>query len=416
MLDSDINFVKQMESFTIPELLSLLNHKNSVVKGYASWALADRKYTKLYEILNVFLKSGETVSSKSADQINQNDLSAEFYSRVYYQNIYNKLTSSDSVFFCRSVEKMDSLILFSSLKTDLINVVLEHNNAKPSTYNRVKELAVEKNVPSAIVALAEYKQQKDIPTIISFGERSFSAISVFPDQAFWNLLLSYRDKIRTQEYFQAISSYKTKNSNEVLNEIYSSCDSIQINHLDEALIKNYNFIYQDLILKIWANYKTIDLTGTKKLLSDCPEKASLPFSIGLSNKKRYNLLELDYNYGTADSILPLMIENVAYYQKAKILEICKNNIQVTSFMDLVAFLNFVKKNKITGTIETLLSRLKTKNYPFDIFEITETLLSFKNSDVNKELKTILTNNRNVWDSGNWSESFQTLLKENNIIL
>ena len=61
------NFIKLREKATTEELLSLLKHRNSVVKGYASMALADRKYSKLYEIIIPFLESGEMVETQNCD-------------------------------------------------------------------------------------------------------------------------------------------------------------------------------------------------------------------------------------------------------------------------------------------------------------------------------------------------------------
>jgi len=134
------------------------------------------------------------------------------------------------------------------------------------------------------------------------------------------------------------------------------------------------------------------------------------------NSKAYNFLELDSNYGTKDSIMPLMIETIAKYDKGSLLEICNKNIENADFMELSSVLDLIKKNHIVGTKQNLLKRLKTKNFPFDIFQITETLLSFKDSNTNNKLILILREKRNDWDSGNWSEAFRELLAKNKLEL
>jgi hypothetical protein len=125
-------------------------------------------------------------------------------------------------------------------------------------------------------------------------------------------------------------------------------------------------------------------------------------------------LELDYNYGTSDSILPLILKNVAYYHNDKIPEVCNKYIPNSSFMDLSAFLDLIEKNNIIETTDNLLLRLSKKNYPFDIFEISETLLSFNNPSINERVERILTDNKNDWDKGNWSDAFNTLFKQHNL--
>jgi len=410
------NYIKLRNKATTKELLSLLKYRNSVVKGYASMALADRKYPKLYEIISPFLESGETVKTQNCDIVSNQELAEVFYFWVFYQNNINKLSIKDSLFFSLQSQKLDSVIICSKKsKGFLLEVALENSKINPNLYTKIKELSLQKN-KYAITALGKYKRREDIPLLIGLGENSFLAISYFPDNAFWNFLLKYKESNRSLDYFIAIASYKNLNAEKLLYDLYSTCDSIAINSLDEALIKNYCVIYQSLIMKIWENSKTIDLTGTMKLIKDCPNKASFSFAKGLLNTKAYNFLELDSNYGTKDSIMPLMIETITKYDKGSLLEICNKNIANADFMELSSILDLIKKNHIVGTKQNLLKRLQTKNIPFDIFQISETLLSFKDSNINKKLVIILKEKRNDWDSGNWSGALRELIANNKLKL
>jgi hypothetical protein len=407
------NFIKLRDEATTDELLKLLKHKNPVVRGYTSWALADRKYPKLSEVIIPFIETGDTVSTMHGCEVFTNELSSELYYRIFYQGNFNKLTIKDSLFFNSQLDKIDSFIIHTRKRSTLIDEVLENNNANPQTYFRVKELALEK-VESAIIALSKYRKQEDIPLFIELGENSFRAISFFPDKAFWNFLLKYKDSKKSQDYFLAIASYQDKNALKLFNEIYPTCDSVAINRLDESLIKYYCKDYQNLILKIWENAKTIDLTVTNRLIKDCPEKSSISFAKGLLNNKAFNFLELDSNYGTKDSIVPLMLNNIAKYNSNSIFMICKKNIATANFMNLACILDFIKNNHIIETKQNLLNRLIIKNYPFELFQITETLLSFKDSNINKQIVEILKKDKDNWDSGNWAENFRKLLAENNL--
>ena len=407
------NFIKLREKASIEELLILINYNNTVVKGYASWALADKKYLKLFEILATFLNSNETVPTQKGCIGSQDELANEFYYRVYYQRYYSKLSISDSIFFLNQIQKMDSVILYSDKETDLLDIALKNNNGKEKTYNRIKQLAEKENI-MALVALAEYKKQVDIPFLAHLGEKSFLAISHFPNNAFWDELLQYKNTNKSLEYFLAISSYKNKPALSLLKEISQNCNSVQINLLDEALVKNYCPQYQDLILEIWEKHKTIDYTITQKLVTDCPTKASVSFAKGLMLSKPFNLLEFDYNYGTKDSIIPLMLKSVCLYDKKLITDICKKNILTSDFDNLSGFLSLIEDDKIIETTDVLVDRLIKEKYPFEIFYTTKTLLSFKNLKTNEKVKNILITKQDKWNRDNWAESFREMFMKNNI--
>ena len=230
------------------------------------------------------MNSKETVSTQNGCIGSQDELASEFYYRVYYQNYSNELSVSDSIFFLNQIQKMDSVILYFDNETTLLNIALKNNNGNENTYKRIRQLAERENI-LALAALAQYKKQDDIPFLIHFGEKSFLAISYFPDNAFEDLLLQYKNTNKSLEYFLAISSYRNVFALSLLKKIYQYCDSVQINLLDEALVKNYSPQYQDLILEIWEKYKTIDYTITQKLLLDCPTKSSASFAKGLMSSK-----------------------------------------------------------------------------------------------------------------------------------
>ena len=411
-----MNFIKLRNTATTEELLLLLNHKNSVVKGYASWALADNKYPKLHEILITFLQTGETVMNQSGCIGLKDELSNVFYYRVLYQKVVNKLTTKDSLFYYTQLQKIDSVIIYSKTKTTLLNTALGNNNANLNTYLRIKELALNKN-KSAIIELAKYKKQEDIPLIIEFGENSLMAISHFPDNAFWGFLLKFKNTNKSYDYFSAIASYKDENALKLLSEIYQNCDSVEINNLDQSLVENYCTIYQNLILTIWENNGIIDFTATNRLVNDIPEKSSFSFANGLlSTKINNNFLEYTFNFEKKDSILPLMLNNISKYNKSSILKICNKYISTAEYLNLLSILDLIKKNNIVDTKPNLLNRLTSKNAPYEIFHISETLLSFKDSESNKKLVLILKEKKEDWNRGNWAEAFRKLFSENEIYI
>src|SRR5665647_732113 len=91
-----------------------------------------------------------------------------------------------------------------------------------------------------------------------------------------------------------------------------------------------------------GKFKNDRLDRNNEIDKGLPPKASLSFSKGLLNSKAYNFLELDSNYGTKDSIMPLMIETIAKYDKGSLLEICNKNIENADFMELSSVLDLIK--------------------------------------------------------------------------
>jgi hypothetical protein len=410
------NFEKLKNNATTEELLKLLNHKNSVVKGYTSWALADNKYPKLANIFAEFLRTGETATTQEGCIVSTDELARGFYHRVLYQHFENKITEQDSLFFQSQIKQLDSVILYGKNKTDLISKALENNNGNPKTYERIKELALKDKNIEAIEALALYKREEDIPEFKKLGELSFLAIAKFPDTKFWDFLVSYKLKFESESYLLAVSAFKSEKSSEILTDLLKTIDKESIPYLSEVITKNYCSHYQYLILSIWENYKIIDIRATKLLINDIPEKASISFANALSSNKDYRFLEFDNDYGQSELILPLIFENIKNYQNDKILNICKVNVNSTKFTKLGHFLTFIKDNKLTETNGEILNRLQQKNIPFEIFHLTETILSFKNpNDIEKIVNTLKTKQED-WDIGNWSEHFRNLFKEYNITI
>ncbi len=414
--DQYLNFKKLRDQASSEELLALLKHKNSVVKGYASWGLADKKYPKLYEVLAGFLEKEETVVKFEGCIISGCDLASEFYQRVFYDDFQYKKPKEDSLFFREQIRQMDSVILYKHEKNYLLIYALDNNDADPRTYERIKQISSKNKRSEALVALAEYRNPSDIPFILDQKESSFLAIAAFPDIAFWDPLLRYKAENRSLDYLLALASYKNERSLEALKDIYQTCDIKQLALLDEALIKNYCLLYEDLILNIWTEHKTIDLSITQSLLKNSPERSARAFANGLLSDKDFNFLELDQDYGSSRKILPLMLRSVQNCCKDMIPDICKTNVRLVKLTWLESFLDFIEENKVTETTDILVKKLQEQDNAFEIFHITKALLSFRNKETTKTVSAFLKEHTEYWDRGNWSEHYHKLMKEYGINL
>ncbi len=416
--DQYYNFLKLRDNATTSELISLLDHNNSVIKGYASWALADNKYSGLDQVLFKFLQAKETVKTFNGCIVSRDELASEFYYRVVYQHYENNISRKDSLFFAEQIKILDSVIVYHFENSSLFEQALSHNNANPANYDRVKELAFQNKNKQAIIELAKYNKPNDIDGLKKLGKKSFLAISYFPDERFWSFLENYFDKEKSLELFLAVASFKSDKSNQVLSTFFTQLadtkDTALVDNLDRALIKHYCSSYQDLLLTIWEKYKFIDISATRNLIADNPLKASGGFTKGLLNNTSFKFIVFDYEYEFKDSILPLMLRTVLTYDRDKLFDICSSNIKSTEFTDLDIFLKFARENKIGGLEGILVDKLAQQHTAFDIYQLTETILSYNKPDLKQQTIEILKANKTSWDWGNWSGHFQKLFKTYNI--
>ncbi|MBC8757530.1 hypothetical protein H2O64_22865 [Kordia sp. YSTF-M3] len=408
-----IKFEKLKKIATEKELLLLLQHESAAVKGYASWALIDKQYNDLTLIFNKFLETEETVKTFSGCIISTDHLALVFYSRVLYPENSRSLTAADKAYFATQIKN----IYYSALRFKKDNYVfqeaLENNQANPDNYNIIRKLALKYNAEKALIALAAYKKEADINDILAIGTAAFEAMSYFPNPKFWDFLMQHKTTINSEAYYSAIAAFKNESSLAVLTSIYSKNKESET-ALYKALMKFYAPIYEDLLLQIFEDTKTIDIIQLKRVLKNAPEKSAPYFVNGLLSDQKNNFLELDYNYGSRDSILPLLLKNIQKYQPKRLSEVCVHNVSKVKFTELASLLEIISEHKIVAAKEPILVRLQKKTYPFETFHLTKALLSFDDKSIHKEIKRTLLASQENWDIGNWSASFRELLNKHDI--
>ncbi len=239
------------------DFLELLHHKNSVVKGYASWGLIDKKYPKLSNVFQFLLQSKDSAMIQSGCIIYEDDLATQFYNRLKYPEYDNELNKKDSVYYQHQLYVLDSVLLYSNEKHPLLYSALENNKRNQKNYNVIRKLALDNDEFYALIELAKYNKDSDVNSIMEKKENSFKAISFFPHPKFWNFLMSYETKQNNLEYYSAIVAYKNKDAILSLNRIYKALNKDDVKsviNLIEAISRNNYEGYQDLSLKIFNDY------------------------------------------------------------------------------------------------------------------------------------------------------------------
>lgn len=408
------NFIRLKEKATFQELLLLLRHNNSVVKGYASWALVDRKYPNLTQVLKILIANKDSVATQYACIGSFRELSSVFYNRVYYS--INDNNHSDSLLYRNQMNALDSLIIYSNNDGFLRYEALSNNNANPKTYDRIRYLAFCQKDLDAIEALSYYQKKEDIPEFIQLGDSAFTAIMHFPSPEFWDLILRYKKQYYLFNYLFAVSAFKSEQSNALLSEILLNLDKKGISNLSEAITKYYCVHYNDLLIAIWEKYQTISLEATKQLINNSPTQSVRSFAKVLLNNTKLNFIEFERDYGSKDSILELMLENIKLIYPNDLIKICTMIISADTLTNLDIILNFCIRNDISEICDPCLARLSKDIKNHEMFLFVKAILYFNNSKYNAQLTEILKSKRKIWDVKYWSDSYKKLLYKYNINL
>lgn len=88
-----------------------------------------------------------------------------------------------------------------------------------------------------------------------------------------------------------------------------------------------------------------------------------------------------------------------------------SNIKARNGTDLGNFIYHIQESKIDlePFHAPLTDKLLSSNYPYDIYILTNLLVN--NKEYQTEIEQALTSKIKIWDTGNWSEKFWSLIKE-----
>ncbi len=188
------DFEKLRDNSDLEYLVELTTHKNPIVKCYASWALADRDYRQLDEVIRSFLAKDDTFAIHTADIKDVENLSVSLYHR--YWNRLTQLEKGKD----EKIQRLDSIILYNPNSDWLLTLRALENRIYPRKYHpRIEELAFHKHKESAIFYLsnwykAEYHQELKTALIEYLKKTDFEKVGVGTYYKVIFELLNFRDE------------------------------------------------------------------------------------------------------------------------------------------------------------------------------------------------------------------------------
>ncbi len=428
------NFIELQKKATKDELIELTNHPNGVVRCYVFWALSYDTSANLFPIVLNHI-SDTTFVNTQFGCIRSKEKVGDFFINVvtpeYIDVNSQKLTPAQ-------YEYLDSVLIY--IPNSLYAKENAINKAKltEAFYERVRELVLKEKNQSALVMLAKFKREQDIPLILNNRQKeerydqlffTYRAISEFPHPAFLPLLKkSLYEAIdegawstEWRELYKAIASFKNDMALQLLKVPFTQTkhQNIKQYHIDfifGAVQEFYTPIYDELLWKMWENEKKINAEVFNLLYSKNPTKAFELTKKTIQNADDFYYLNTgsySENKKTSVNLLDVMLDTILVRDKPYAIELINKNIREINVHQFPTFADKALKLKDTSFVTSLFDRLETEDNAYIYLKATEVLIAFNDEDINKRIIEVAKRNPSLHK--NWGgQDFSKLLKENGI--
>ncbi|NMH29451.1 hypothetical protein [Flavobacterium silvaticum] len=275
------------------ELLLAAKNADSETKIAIATELVERKSPKTEQLFRDFLEDNRTVIQKLGSISYETTSAAELFSAVarqkekaerkkYYEktnskNVQNELkglfgrdySTKWTVAECDAfLPKLTAMALAKNeVHPQTLNQIFETLQYKSKNYERIKFFARKYASEELLATLARFKNPSDVTFLKEQKEKSYLAISYFPDAGFFGTLKEASPSFYTnQDYQNAVCAYKTAQSKALLDTM---CDSIFSNQKDktqrdDALFQLYGLIEKQNFKPYASVLKKIDALMAKR--------------------------------------------------------------------------------------------------------------------------------------------------------
>jgi hypothetical protein len=432
---------KQFDNFTDlqsiaqqNELIELTNHPNGVVRCYSFWALTYDTSVNLLPILIKHIIDDENVTTMFGCIVSGEKVGDFFISLVTPQYVdlnSKKLTNSQ-------FEYLDSILIYTPNNLYAKENAISRAKQSESFYARARQLIRKENNQSAVVTLAKFKREQDIPLILNNKLKdkrydqlffTYKAISEFPHTDFLPLLnKSLYEAIgkaawstEWREMYKAIASFRNDTALQFLKVPFTQVkhQNIRQYHIDfifGAVQEFYTPIYDELLWKIWENEKKINTKVFYLLYPKNPEKAFQLTKKTIQNGDDFYYLNTE-SYSedeeTSINLLDVMLDTVLRKDKPYAIDLINKNIREINVHQFPTFANKALKIRDTSFISSLFDRLKKEDNPHIYLKATQVLIAFKDKEINRRIVEASKTNPDL--KKDWGgKEFTKLLTENGI--
>lgn len=427
------NNFEQLKTSTTKELIMLTNHPKGAVRCYAFWALGYLPNIDTFKIVKDHLNDNEMIEYQSGcigDFEKVGDFFISLVTPNYIDLNIKKINESEK-------KDLDSILIHQPNELNAKSEAIENAVETPELYLVLRNLYLKTHNQSAILKLSKYKRAQDIPLILSNRKNdkdkesgyyyTYKAIQNFPEKEFIPFL---SDRVQEtldekgfdyewRELYSAIVIYKNQQALNLLNIPFSKVqhEDIKKYHLDfiyDAIIKNFDPIYSEVLWKIWEQDQNITLKGYEFYVKNNITRAYNVTLKKLGSKD----IDNDFSPKFSESIITNNLEEsmlnlVLLNDQEAALNIIENKILSADVHSIQLYTYYVQKSKDIRFIDFLFQRFEKEDNPYVYLEITKTLIKFEDKVINNRIIATLKINNNLTE--NWGgRELSKLLKENNI--
>jgi hypothetical protein len=428
------NFTELQRKATKFELQELTNHPNGVVRCYSFWALTYDTSINLLPIIIKHIPDDENVSTMFGCIVSGEKVGDFFINLVTpnYVDINSKKLDSSQF------ATIDSILIYTSNNLYSKQVAISRAKLTERFYLRSRDLAIKDKNQEALVTLAKYRKEQDIPLILKnkVGNKpddgyffTYRAISEFPHPNFFplleqNLKQTLNDdhySTEWRELYKAIASFRNNTALQLLKVPFTQTkyENIRQYHIDfifGAVQDFYTPIYDELLWTMWENEKKISTRVFNFLYSTNSDKA-----FQLTKKTIQNADDFYYlNTGsysedeeTSVNLLDVMLDTILVRDKPYAIELINKNIRVINVHQFPTFADKALKLRDTSFVSSLFDRLKTEDNPHIYLKATSVLIALKDKEIDKRIVEVAKTNPALKKDWGGIE-FTNLLKDNGI--
>jgi hypothetical protein len=428
------NFTELQRKATKFELQELTNHPNGVVRCYSFWALTYDTSINLLPIIIKHIPDDENVSTMFGCIVSGEKVGDFFINLVTpnYVDINSKKLDSSQF------ATIDSILIYTSNNLYSKQVAISRAKLTERFYLRSRDLAIKDKNQEALVTLAKYRKEQDIPLILKnkVGNKpddgyffTYRAISEFPHPNFFplleqNLKQTLNDdhySTEWRELYKAIASFRNNTALQLLKVPFTQTkyENIRQYHIDfifGAVQDFYTPIYDELLWTMWENEKKISTRVFNFLYSTNSDKA-----FQLTKKTIQNADDFYYlNTGsysedeeTSVNLLDVMLDTILVRDKPYAIELINKNIRVINVHQFPTFADKALKLRDTSFVSSLFDRLKTEDNPHIYLKATSVLNALKDKEIDKRIVEVAKTNPALKKDWGGIE-FTNLLKDNGI--
>ncbi|MCF1715977.1 hypothetical protein L0U88_15155 [Flavihumibacter sp. RY-1] len=428
------NFTELKSTATTIELQELTNHPNGVVRCYSFWALTFDTSINLLPILIKHISDDENVRTMFGCVVSSEKVGDFFINLATpnYVNINSK--KLDSFQFAI----IDSILIYTPNNLYAKQEAISRAKLTERFYARAKDLVIKDKNQEALVTLAKYQKEQDIPLILKNKKGknpddgyffTYRAICEFPHPDFFpflenKLMLTLNDEhysMEWRELYKAIASYKSNNALELLTIPFTQVkhENIKEYHIDFIFLAVQDFytpIYDELLWTMWGDENKINEKVFNLLYIKNSDRAFQLTKKTLKNADDFYYLNtgsFSDDESTYVNLLDIMLDTILVRDRVYAIELINKNIREINVHQFPTFADKALKIRDTSFVSSLFDRLKTEDNPHIYLKATSVLIALKDKEIDQRIVEVAKTNpalRKDWGG----RAFTKLLKENGI--